>query len=172
MKVRAGFDPGGMRQRLMRVSLGAGAAIILLVVLTGCATARTGAQLVDDVARALGRSTAEVDLLVASRTTATETSDDVLRRLAAPLREPTDLREQALTVSCQTAIDLLASDEPPSEKTLLILINNIAGLDFQVASLQQVQGLSDAALEELGGKRDAVRLHNQLDRFKDAACTK
>lgn len=170
MSARAGIDSGRRRQRLARRSVGAATAIVLLALLTACGAARSSAQLLDDVARALGRSESEVSLLVQARATAGQSSDDVLRRWAVPLKEPSDLRENARIVSCQTVIDLSASGEAPSEESLLILVNNIAGLDSKVAGMQQVQALNDAAVEQLGGKRDAVSFYMQVERFKDAVC--
>ncbi|WP_140425711.1 hypothetical protein [Cryobacterium sp. N19] len=171
MKPYEDVNFGRPRKRLLRTSVGAVMTVVLVAVLTACGGARTGAQLLDDVARALGRSPSEVSVLVKAQTTAAESSDDILRRWAAPLREPGALRDDALTVSCQTVIDLSTSDEPLDEKSLLILVNNIAGLDPTTASMLEVRELSDAAFKQLGGKSNALSIQVQLDRFKDAVCT-
>jgi hypothetical protein len=157
---------------MVRALVGSGTAIVLAAVMTGCSggTARTTGQLADDLARYLGRSAPEVEQLVETRATTAESSDDLLRRWAAALKEPSALRDDAVRVSCQTVIDLSTSDEPIDERSLLVLINNIAGLEPAVANLQEVDALKTAALEELGGKQGAVRAHQQLERFKEAVC--
>ncbi|MDY7528704.1 MULTISPECIES: hypothetical protein [unclassified Cryobacterium] len=86
------------------------------------------------------------------------------------MKEPSNARDNALAVSCQTAIDLSTAGKPPDDESLVTLLNNIASLSPEVGGLLQVKGLNEAAAEELAGKRNAVQFYVQLERFKDAVC--